>query len=102
WPNRELVSARQLRRSPLYERLAARNALFGSKMGWERPNFFAATSADARLDYSFGRQNWFGAVAAEHRATRDAVAIFDQSSFSKYLVQGRDAEAVLQRLCAND
>jgi len=102
WPNRELQSARPLRRSPLYGRLDAQNALFGSKMGWERPNFFAPTRADARIDYSWERQNWFPHAAAEHKATREAVTITDLTSFSKFLVQGRDAHAVLQRLCAND
>src|SRR5947209_10618822 len=102
WPNRELQSARPLRRSPLYDRLVAQNALFGSKMGWERPNFFAPTNEDARLDYSWGRQNWFPYVAAEHRATREAVSITDLTSFAKFMVQGRDADAALQRLCAND
>ena len=94
WPNRELQSARPLRRSPLYDRLAAQNALFGSKMGWERPNFFAPQRGRARgIDYSFGRQNWFPYAAAEHKATREAVTIFDLTSFAKFLVQGRDAEA---------
>jgi sarcosine dehydrogenase len=102
WPNRELASVRPFRRSPLYDRLAAKNAVFGSKMGWERPNFFAPTKADARIDYSLGRQNWFPFVAAEHDATRNAVAVFDESSFAKFLLQGRDAQAVLQQLCAND
>jgi len=102
WPNRELQSARPLRRSPLYDRLAAQHALFGSKMGWERPNFFAPTKTDARLDYSWSRQNWFPYVAAEHKATREAVTITDLTSFAKFLVQGRDAERLLQRLCAND
>ena len=102
WPNRELESARPLRCSPLYGRLKAKHALFGSKMGWERPNFFAPSAADARLDYSFGRQNWFPYAAAEHKAAREAVAVFDLTSFSKFLLQGRDAEAALQRLCAND
>src|SRR5712664_1495536 len=102
WPNRELQSARPLRRSPLYDRLAAQHALFGSKMGWERPNFFAPTQQDARIEYSWGRQNWFPYVAAEHKATREAVTIADLTSFSKFLVQGRDAEAALQQLCAND
>jgi 4-methylaminobutanoate oxidase (formaldehyde-forming) len=100
WPNRELASVRPFRRSPLYDRLAAKHAVFGSKMGWERPNFFAPTKADARIDYSLGRQNWFPFVAAEHEATRSAVAVFDESSFAKFLLQGRDAQAVLQRLCA--
>src|SRR4051812_1154562 len=102
WPNRELASARPQRTSPLYERLKGRHALFGSKMGWERPNFFAPSHEEARLDYAWGRQNWFPYAAAEHKATREAVTITDLTSFAKFFVQGRDAEAALQRLCAND
>ncbi len=102
WPNRELASVRPFRRSPLYDRLAAKHALFGSKMGWERPNFFAPSAADVKIDYSFGRQNWFPFVAAEHRAAREGVAVLDITSFAKFLIQGRDAEQVLQHLCAND
>lgn len=102
FPNRELTSGRGLRRSPLHERLRARRAAFGAKMGWERANWFAPEGVEPEAVYSFGRQNWFPYAAAEHRAAREAVAIFDQTSFSKLLVQGADAEAVLQRLCAND
>jgi len=102
WPNREFISARPLRQSPLYDRLEAQNALFGSKMGWERPNFFASTKDDVRLDYSWSRQNWFPYAASEHKATREAVTITDLTSFAKFLVQGREAETLLQRLCAND
>jgi sarcosine dehydrogenase len=102
WPNRELMSARPLRRSPLYNRLEAQHALFGSKMGWERPNFFAPSRAEARIDYAWERQNWFPHAAAEHQATRATVTVTDLTSFSKFLVQGRDAQAALQRLCAND
>jgi len=102
WPNRELASARPLRTSPLYQRLKGRHALFGSKMGWERPNFFAPSKEEARLDYSWGRQNWFPYAAAEHKATREAVTIADLTSFAKFYLQGRDAEAALQQLCAND
>ncbi len=102
FPNREWVSGRGLRRSPLYDRLAARGACFGSKMGWERANWFAPVGVAPEPVYSFGRQNWIPYAAAEHRATREAVAVFDQTSFGKMLLQGRDAEAVLQRLCTND
>jgi glycine cleavage system aminomethyltransferase T/glycine/D-amino acid oxidase-like deaminating enzyme len=102
WPNRELETARPFRRSPLYDRLAEKGAVFGSKMGWERPNFFAPPGSDARIDYSFGRQNWFAATAAEHRACRETVAILDMTSFAKFLLQGADARSVLQHLCAND
>jgi 4-methylaminobutanoate oxidase (formaldehyde-forming) len=93
---------RPFRRSPLYDRLADKHAVFGSKMGWERPNFFAPSKADAKIDYSLGRQNWFPFAAAEHEATRKAVAVFDLTSFAKFLLQGRDAPRALQYLCAND
>jgi 4-methylaminobutanoate oxidase (formaldehyde-forming) len=102
WPNLELDSARPLRLSPLYEHLKEAGACFGSKMGWERPIWFAPEGIEPRVEYSFGRQNWFPYAAEEHRSAREAVALFDQTSFSKYLLQGRDAETVMQRLCAND
>ncbi len=102
WPNRELESARPLRCSPLHSRMVERNAVMGSKMGWERPNVFAPPGEDPVLAYSWGRPAWLEWSAAEQRATREAVALFDQTSFSKYLVTGRDAEATLQWLCTND
>jgi 4-methylaminobutanoate oxidase (formaldehyde-forming) len=102
FPNRELTSGRGLRRSPLHDRLRERGASFGAKMGWERANWFAPAGVDPTPVYSFGRQNWFDYSAAEHRAAREAVALFDQTSFAKLRVDGADAEAVLQRLCAND
>ncbi|MBN9115022.1 MAG: FAD-dependent oxidoreductase, partial [Pandoraea sp.] len=102
WPNRELDTARPFRRSPLYATLLAKGACFGSKMGWERPNFFAPSLEQATIDYRFGQQNWHAWSAAEHRACREAVALFDMSSFAKLLIKGRDAERVLQALCTND
>ncbi|MGH7397424.1 MAG: GcvT family protein [Candidatus Rokuibacteriota bacterium] len=102
FPNRELTSGRGLRRSPLHDRLRARHACFGARMGWERANWFAPAGVEPETVYSFGRQNWFEYSAAEHRAAREAVAVFDQTSFAKLRLEGADAEAVLQRLCAND
>jgi 4-methylaminobutanoate oxidase (formaldehyde-forming) len=102
FPNRELTSGRGLRHSPLHERLRERRACFGAKMGWERANWFAPEGVAPEAVYSFGRQNWFPYAAAEHRAAREAVAVFDQTSFAKLRLEGADAEAVLQRLCAND
>jgi 4-methylaminobutanoate oxidase (formaldehyde-forming) len=102
WPNRELESARPFRRSPLYEHLRAAGACFGSKMGWERANFFAPTPQQAVIEYGWGHQNWHPWVAEEHRACREAVALFDMSSFAKLLVKGEDAHAALQFLFAND
>lgn len=102
WPNRELESARPFRRSPLYERLRDAGACFGSKMGWERANFFAPSPAQARIEYGWGHQNWHPWVAAEHRACRENVALFDMTSFAKLLLKGADAHTVLQRLVANE
>ena len=102
WPNRELETARDVRLSPLHERLAARGAVFGSRMGWERPNVFAPSRDEARLDYAWGKPGWLPWSCAEQRATRQTVAVFDQTSFSKYVVTGSGALAALQWVCAND
>jgi 4-methylaminobutanoate oxidase (formaldehyde-forming) len=102
WPNREFETGRGLLKSPLHERLSAQGACFGAKNGWERPNWFARGGLKPLTQYSFGRQNWFDCHAAEHRATRESVAVFDQSAFSKYMFKGRDSTAVLQRLCGNN
>ncbi|MGZ4468612.1 MAG: GcvT family protein [Nocardioidaceae bacterium] len=102
WPNREMETARPFRRSPLYAHLRAANACFGSRMGWERANYFAPPGVDPAIEYAWGKQNWLPWSAAEQRATREAVAVFDQTSFSKYLVVGADAEASLQWICTND
>ena len=91
-----------MRRSPLHERIAARNACFGETAGWERPNWYAPAGVVPQYDTSYGRQNWFAYSAREHRAVREGVALFDQSSFAKFLLQGRDAERVLNYVCAND
>ncbi|MBT9458765.1 MAG: FAD-dependent oxidoreductase [Burkholderiaceae bacterium] len=101
WPRQELQAARPLRTSPLYDTLLAKGAEFGSKNGWERANYFRPEGA-AALAYGLGTPAWLPWMQAEQRATREAVALYDQSSFAKLLLQGRDALAVLQRLCANE
>jgi 4-methylaminobutanoate oxidase (formaldehyde-forming) len=102
WPNRELQTARPFRRSPAYHLLKAAGASFGSRMGWERANFFAPPGESPEIRYSWGKQNWLPWSAAEQRAARSAVAVFDQTSFSKYLVSGPDAERALQWICTAD
>jgi 4-methylaminobutanoate oxidase (formaldehyde-forming) len=102
WPFEEFSSGRPLRRSPLYETLRRQGAVFGEKLGWERPNWFATEGEKPEDVYSYGRQNWFEAVGREHRAARERVALFDQTSFAKFLMIGRDAEAALSWICAND
>lgn len=102
WPFRQVETARGVRRSALHDRLAAAGACFGETAGWERANWFATPGMEPVYEYSYGRQNWFEASAGEHRAVREAVGVFDQSSFGKLLVQGPDAEAVMNRISAND
>lgn len=102
YPFRQFETCRNVRLSPVHQRLLENNACFGQVAGWERANWFAPEGVEPRYEYSFGRQNWFEHSAAEHRATRESVALYDQSSFSKYLVQGRDATQVLQRICTAD
>ena len=102
WPNRELATARPFRRSSVHHLLEAQGAVFGSKMGWERANVFAPTGTKPALDYTWGKPTWIEWSAVEQRAARQAVALFDQSSFGKVLVKGRDAESLLQRVCTAD
>jgi glycine cleavage system T protein len=102
WPYRQYSTARGMRRSPLHARITAENACMGEFSGWERPNWYAPAGVAPEYAYSWGRQNWFDYCAAECRAAREAVALFDQSSFAKILVSGADAETFLQRICAND
>jgi heterotetrameric sarcosine oxidase gamma subunit len=98
WPYRQWQSARNVKKSILHDRLAAAGACFGESAGWERPNWYALPGQVPQYEYSWGRQNWFDNQAEEHRAVRERVGLFEQSSFAKLLVQGRDAEAVLNRI----
>jgi glycine cleavage system T protein len=102
WPFRQYESARGVRKSCLHDRLALAGACFGEVAGYERPNWFAPEGVEPRYDYSYGRQNWFEYSRAEHCAVREAVGLFDQSSFAKFVLKGRDAPTVLSRMCAND
>ena len=107
YPYRQFASARGLRRTPLHHKLAENGACFGELYGWERANWFlpkseAEQGKTAEYDYSWGRQNWFDYAAAEHQAVREAAGLFDLSTFGKIRVIGRDAEKVLQLICAND
>jgi sarcosine dehydrogenase len=100
YPGQEHASARGIRRSPLYHPLREKGAVYGSKAGWERPNWFAPAGMAREDRLSFGRPNWFEPVAAEHRAVRERVALIDQSSFSKLELVGSGALGALQALAA--
>ena len=100
WPYRQMETSRNVRHSPIHEKLVEHNACFGEVAGWERPNWFAPRGVEPKYEYRFGKQNWFEYSAAEHKAFRENAALFDQSSFSKYLIQGKDSCRALQRVCS--
>jgi len=102
YPFKQYETARGVRRSAIHDRLVAAGACHGEAFGWERPNWYGEPGSSPRYEYSYGRQNWFEANAAECKAVREAVGLFDQSSFAKFRLEGRDAMTVLNRVCAND
>ncbi len=95
FPYRQKATARGIRRTPFHSQLAEKGAVFGELAGWERANWFARDGQEATYEYSWGRQNWFDNWAAEHRAVREAVGLYDMSSFGKIRVEGPDATAFL-------
>ena len=101
-PGSEKVTARGIRRSPLHDTLAARNAVFGSRGGWERPNWFAPEGVEPVDRQSFGRPNWFEHVGAAHHAIRNGVGLIDQTSFAKFEITGPGALAAVQWLSVAD
>jgi glycine cleavage system T protein len=102
YPFKQYETARGVRRSAIHDRVAAAGACHGEAFGWERPNWYGEPGSKPAYAYSFGRQNWFEHCAAECQAVRSAVGLFDQSSFAKFRLEGRDAVSVLNHVCAND
>ena len=100
WPYMQFETARGVRRSPFHDRLINAGACMTEVVGYERPGFFARGDIPAKIDYSYGPQNWFDACAAECLNTHQKVSVFDQSCFTKFRVEGRDACKVLNRICA--
>ena len=102
WPGEEGDAGRGLRRSPLYRTLRDAGAVYGSKFGWERPNWFGPPGLDTKDIHSFeGKPGCFEAVGSECRSIRDDVVLVDQSSFSKFEISGPGAFAALDHLAAN-
>ncbi|TMF46430.1 MAG: FAD-dependent oxidoreductase [Chloroflexi bacterium] len=106
YPALERSSARKLRLSPVYQRLEELDAVFGEKAGWERPNWFSRNEGLAEgqawpVPYGWASRYWSPAIGAEHQATRERVAMFDETSFSKIEVLGPGALAFLQSITDN-
>lgn len=102
YPNWQPRTARNVRRSAVHDRLAAAGARFAPSSGFEYALWFAPGGDPPQIEVGWGRDASFPLQAAEHRAVRERVGVLDMSVMVKVLVQGRDAEAVLNRVCAND
>ncbi|GHA59487.1 FAD-dependent oxidoreductase [Amylibacter ulvae] len=102
FPYRQKATARGIRRTPFHQHLLNNGAVMGELAGWERANWFANAGQTPEYEYSWKRQNWFENSAAEHRAVRENIGMYDMSSFGKIRIEGRDAEAFLNYVCGGD
>ncbi|MGZ8676698.1 MAG: GcvT family protein, partial [Solirubrobacterales bacterium] len=105
YPNHERQAGRPLRVSPATAWHRDHDAALGEKSGWERVNWYesnAAAGDESLRPRGWAGQHWSPAIGAEHRATRENVAIFDESSFAKLEIVGQGAPALVERLCDNE
>ena len=102
WPYEEHETARGAKRSPLYNILKSKGAVYGEKFGWDRANWFAPDGVKPEDELTFGLPNWFEHVAKEHEAAREGVVLIDQSSFSKFEIEGQGALEFLNHMAANN
>ncbi len=102
FPYRQKETARGVRRTPFHHHLMANGAVMGELAGWERANWFANPGQEREYQYSWKRQNWFENSAAEHRAVRENVGMYDMSSFGKIRVEGPDAMAFMNYIGGGD
>ncbi len=102
FPYKQRESMRGLRRSPIHEQLKQAGAVFGEAAGWERPMWFAPEGFKAEYEYGYNETPWFKHWKNEHEAVRKDIGLVDLSPFCKILVDGSDAEKVLQRICTNN
>ena len=102
YPYRQKATARGVRRTPFHHHLLEQGAVMGEIAGWERANWFANEGQEREYQYTWKRQNWFENSAAEHRAVRENVGMYDMSSFGKIRVEGPDAEAFLNYIGGGD
>lgn len=102
WPYKQRQTMRGLRRSPIHEQLKQAGAVFGESVGWERPMWYAPQGVKPEYDYGYNKTDWFEHWKNEHEAVRNDVGFVDLSPFCKILVEGDDAEQMLQWVCTND
>ncbi|MBL6773920.1 MAG: FAD-dependent oxidoreductase [Candidatus Puniceispirillum sp.] len=97
FPQIQWPAGRKAKSSPLYDRLAAAGAEFGSYGGWERADWFPSDDADRRPADSYDRQHWFDAVGQECRHVAAHAGILELTGFSRFHASGAGADAWLTR-----
>lgn len=102
FPYRQKATARGVRRTPFHSHLLEKGGVMGEIAGWERANWFANEGQKPEYEYSWKRQNWFENSAAEHKAVRENVGMYDMSSFGKIRVEGKDAEKFMNYIGGGD
>ena len=102
WPGHQLRTARNIRHSPVHDRLMAAGAVMGERSGWEIPLYFGDPGATPSPSPSLAYQEWFPLLSAECAAAKDRAVLIDQSCYGKLLVSGPDAAKALNRISANE
>jgi 4-methylaminobutanoate oxidase (formaldehyde-forming) len=102
WPHSHPSTARNVRRSPIHDRLERAGAHFAESAGWESPAWFGPEDTNTESRLSYARKHWFKFHGEEHHAVRNGVVLLDLSSMSNFLVQGPGAEDALNRISGNN
>lgn len=106
-PLQPMEQPRPLRVSPFHARQQELGAHFLEGGGWERPHWFEANAPLAEgLDLpgrdAWSARYWSPVAAAEARATREKVALYDMTPLRRLEVTGPSALAFLQRMTTNN
>ena len=101
YPHQDFGAGRPVRKTPIYNELEREGAVFAEYDGWEDPVYFARNEEEKTPRYSFRRGSWFDVAGEEARAVRDAVGLFEFSTFAKYEFSGPDVEDWMHRVFAN-
>ena len=88
WPTRQFETARDLRLSPMCNRMLGLGAVMGELVGWERPHWFA-TEQETKYRYTYGKPNWFEECQRECRVVeKDAVDFHESWMVPKIICVG--------------
>ena len=102
WPFYQFETSRNKIQTTLYDQLKREGACFGEVAGWERANWFTSDNQKPEYEYSYGKQNWYENVKQECNAVRNDVGLFELSSFSKFIIQGKDTVKFLNYMCVSE